>query len=122
MPGPTVVVIKVHFELNTPDGLRRVLFGLEKDTKEELVVWTINFQLFERKAKTDQFGDAIVKFDVEVDKKLTANAEATAKKSKLTAPQTAHLLGAAANDAKKAKAKKIPQAQADMTVQNTFKK
>ena len=53
MATSNVIKLKVHFELNTPNGLRRVIFGLEKDaTSGTTVVWTINFQLFERARKT----------------------------------------------------------------------
>ena len=49
----TVITIKVHFELITNDKLRKVVFGLEKDTQGIQVTWTINFELFERDKKTD---------------------------------------------------------------------
>ncbi len=75
-----VIKLKIHFELNTPNGLRRVIFGLEKDaTSGTTVIWTINFQLFERAKKTDPYGDAIVTLDVEVDKALNSKAEKAAK-------------------------------------------
>jgi hypothetical protein len=120
----TVIAIKVNFELNTPNGLRRVVFGLEKDTKqkEKIVVWLIHFQLFERKKVTDQFGDPMVKLDVEVDKELFDKAETTSKKKALSAGQTAHVLGPAANDAKAAEAGDIDQEDANETIQNTLRK
>ena len=47
-----IIKLKVNFQLNTPNGLRRVIFGLEKDaTSGTVVTWTINFQLFERAKK-----------------------------------------------------------------------
>src|SRR6185503_15143630 len=117
----TVIKMKVHFELNTPNGLRRVIFGLEKDaTSGSTVTWTINFQLFERTKKTDPYGDAIVTLDVEVDKALNAKAEKAAKG--LTAGQSAHALGPAADDAKAAEDGEIDQEDAEQTVQNTLKK
>jgi hypothetical protein len=118
----TVVKLKVNFQLNTPNGLRRVIFGLEKDATggNNVVVWTINFQLFERAKKSDPFGDAIVTLDVEVDKALNAKAEKAAKG--LTAAQSAHALGPAAEDAKAAEAGEIDEADAQQTVQNTLKK
>lgn len=116
-----VIKLKIHFELNTPNGLRRVIFGLEKDaTSGKTVVWTINFQLFERAKKTDPYGDAIVTLDVEVDKALNAKAEKAAKG--LTAGQSAHALGPAADDAKAAKDGEIDEEEAQETVQNTLKK
>jgi hypothetical protein len=117
----TVIKLKVNFQLNTPNGLRRVIFGLEKDaTSGTVVQWTINFQLFERAKKTDPFGDPIVSLDVEVDKALNAKAEKASKG--LTAGQSAHALGPAAEDAKAAEAGEIDQEDAQETVQNTLKK
>src|ERR1044072_5016892 len=116
-----VIKLKVNFQLNTPNGLRRVLFGLEKDaTSGNIVVWTINFQLFERAKKTDPFGDAIVTLDVEVDKALNSKAEKASKG--LTAGQIAHALGPAADDAKAAQDGEIDQEDAQQTIQNTLKK
>lgn len=116
----TIIKLKIHFELNTPNGLRRVIFGLEKDTQGDVVIWKINFQLFERQKKTDPFGDAIVTLDVEVDKKLNALAEKTSKG--MTSKQTSHALGPAAEDAKAAANGEIEQDEANQTVQNTVKK
>ena len=117
----TVIKLKVNFQLNTPNGLRRVIFGLEKDaTSGTTVQWTINFQLFERAKKSDPFGDPIVSLDVEVDKALNAKAEKASKG--LTAGQSAHALGPAAEDAKAAESGEIDQEDAEQTVQNTLKK
>jgi hypothetical protein len=117
----TVIKLKVNFQLNTPNGLRRVIFGLEKDaTSGTVVVWTINFQLFERAKKSDPFGDPIVSLDVEVDKALNPKAEKAAKG--LTAGQSAHALGPAAEDAKAAENGEIDQADAQQTIQDTLKK
>ena len=116
-----VIKLKVHFELNTPNGLRRVIFGLEKDaTSGTTVSWTINFQLFERAKKTDPYTDAIVTLDVEVDKALNTKAEKASKG--LTAGQSAHALGPAADDAKAAQDGEIDEDEAQQTVQNTLKK
>jgi hypothetical protein len=115
----TIIKIKVNFELNTPNGLRRVLFGLEKDTQGNIVIWKIHFQLFQRQKKTDPFEDAIVTLDVEVDKELHDKA---AKASQgLTPKQSAHALGPAADDVKAAKEGDIELEEARKTVQNTVK-
>lgn len=116
-----VIKLKIHFELNTPNGLRRVIFGLEKDASSgNTVTWTIDFQLFERTKKTDPYGDAIVTLNVEVDKALNAKAEKASKG--LTAAQSAHALGPAADDAKAANDGEIDQAEAQQTIQNTLNK
>src|SRR5262245_66136635 len=98
-PKTNIIKLKVNFELNTPNGLRRVIFGLEKDaTSGTVVVWTINFQLFERAKRTDPYTDPIVSLQVEVDKALFPKAEKAAQG--LTPGQSAHALGPAADDAK----------------------
>ncbi|HEX6047279.1 MAG TPA: hypothetical protein VFZ22_22505 [Pyrinomonadaceae bacterium] len=120
-PKSTIVKLKVNFELNTPNGLRRVIFGLEKDaTSGSLVVWTINFQLFERAKRTDPYTDAIVTLNVEVDKALFPKAEKAAQG--LTPGQSAHALGPAADDAKAAADGEIDEEDAQDTIQNTLKK
>src|ERR1044072_6992577 len=96
----TVIKIKVNFELNTPNGLRRVIFGLEKDTQGNVVSSTINFKLFQPAKKSDPFGDALVTLDVAADKPLNAKAEKASKGP--SANQAAFALGPAADDAKAA--------------------
>ena len=118
---PNVIKLKVNFELNTPNGLRRVIFGLSKDASSgQTVIWTIDFQLFERAKKSDPYGDAIVTLNVEVDKALNSKAEKASKG--LTAGQSAHALGPAADDAKAAEDGEIDQEDAQQTIQNTLKK
>jgi hypothetical protein len=120
-PKRTIVGIKVKFELNSKNGLRRVIFGLEKDTQGENVIWKINFQLFERDKKSDPYGDALINLDVEVDAKLNKKAEDTAHNG-LTPGQAAHALGPATDDAKAAAAGELDQEEASDTVQATLKK
>lgn len=116
-----IVAIKVKLVLNAKNGLRRVIFGLEKDTEGDQVHWKIEFQVFERASKTDEYVDPLVSLDVEVDTALNAKAE-TAAKNGLTPGQAAHALGPAANDALAAKAGEIDQDEAGQTVQATLKK
>src|SRR5215211_6787152 len=112
----SIIKMKIHFELNTPNGLRRVIFGLSKDaTSGKTVTWTIDFQLFERAKKSDPYGDAIVTLNVEVDKALNSKADKAAKG--LTPGQSAHALGPAADDAKAAQDGEIDQEEAQQTIQ-----
>jgi hypothetical protein len=115
----TIIAIKVHFELNTKDQKRRVIFGLEKDTQGNKVIWKISFQLLERDDTSKDFGPAIVSVDIEVDKELHPNAEKAAKDG-LTADQSAHATGPAAEDQKAAKQGLIDQKDADQTTQETL--
>ena len=118
--GPTakreIVKIHVKFTLNTPDGLRRVKFELEKETAGDTVSWTITFQLFERAKKSDQFSDPIVDLEVYVDTKLNAKAENMADNG-MSPNQTAYAVGPAADTAKKA-----TPAKAKAAVQKTLNK
>jgi hypothetical protein len=120
-PKQTIVAIKVKFELNSKDGLRRIQFGLEKDTEGDTVTWKINFALFERAKRTDPYADALVMLDVQVDSKLNSRAEETAK-SGLTAGQAAHALGPAADDVKGTTTGEVSPEDAQDTVQSTLKK
>jgi hypothetical protein len=117
----TIVAIKVNFELITKDKLRRVKFGLEKETQGMLVSWKINFDLFEREKKTDAWGDAMVHVDIQVDKELQPKAEKIALTG-MTAGQQAHALGPAADDQKLALEGQISQDDANQTTQATLKK
>jgi hypothetical protein len=113
------VKIHVKFTLNTPDGLRRVIFDLEKDTADDGgVTWKITFDLFERAKKTDAFGDAIVEVIVEVDTKLNSKAQNMATNG-MTPPQAAHTLGPAADTAKDPDA---TEDEKQSKVQGTLKK
>ncbi len=122
MPKADIIGIHVQVTVNARNGLRRVVFGLKKDTEGDQVTWTILFQLFEREKKTDEYKDALVDLNVEVDAKLYPQAEAVAKKQALTAGQAAHVIGPAADDAKAAQAGEIPQQEADGTIQATLRK
>lgn|SRR5262249_37781126 len=118
---PTRELVKIHvkFTLNTPDGLRRVSFDLEKDTADDgTVSWQITFQLFERDRKSDSFGDAIVDLLVEVDTKLNSKAEAMADDG-MTTSQAAFAIGPAADTAMDPT---VSAAKKQTTVQNTLKK
>ena len=120
-PKRTIVGIKVKFELNSKSGLRRVIFGLEKDTQGDDVLWKINFQLFERDKKADAYGDALIDLDVDLETKLNKKAE-DAVHNGLSPAQAAHALGPAADDAKAAAAGEIDQEEARDTVQAILQK
>ena len=122
MPATDLIGIKVRITINAKNGLRRVVFGLEKKTEGDEVDWTINFQLFERESKNVPFGDALVDVFVEVDKKLHTQADAVAKKRALSSGQAAHAIGPAADDAKAAEAGEISREEADESIESTLAK
>ena len=101
-PKRQVVSLSVDFELNTTNGLRKVVFGLEKDTVGEEVTWQIHFTLFERAKRTDPFGDPLVKLDVKLKTALFKKADTLAQ-SQPSAQQSAQLVGPVAEDAKAVK-------------------
>ena len=111
-------IIKIHvkFTLNTPDGLRRVTFELEKDKDGDITHWRITFQLFERAKKSDPLGDAIVDLLVEVDTKLNKKAEIMADQG-MTPNQAAYAIGPGAD-----KAQSANEPKAKVAVQNTLNK
>jgi hypothetical protein len=120
-PSHDILGIKVKFTLESKNRLRRVLFGLEKNTEGDDITWTIDFQLLERDNKGDDFGDPLVDLQIEVDSTLNKRAEAAAKNG-LTPGQAAHAIGPAAADAKAAKDGEIDQDEANDTIQATLKK
>jgi len=117
----TVVSLKVDFVLNTREGRRRVVFGLEKGVDGDTVEWRIRFELFERGSKLVEYGDALVALNVYVESALNAKAESAAK-SGLTPAQAKHALGPAADDAKGTIIGEIQEDQAIKTIQATLKK
>ena len=119
-PGALPVVLKVSFTLNTPDGLRQINFGLEKDSDGTKVNWTITFTLFERANTTTAFGDAIVSLNVFVATAMHAKAE-TAAHQGLNPTQTGHATGPAADAAKAAHDGIITLPVANNSIQNTLK-
>jgi hypothetical protein len=115
-------LVKVHvkFTVNTPDGLRRIFFELEKNNKDGGVVqWVIHFQLLERAKKSENFGDPIVDLDVEVDTKLNSKAAAMADNG-MTPTQAAFISGPGADAVQENSATNPDKAKA--AVQNTLKK
>jgi hypothetical protein len=92
-----IVKIHVKFTLNTPDGLRRIVFDLEKDTGDDgTVTWKITFQLFERARRSDPFDDPLVDLLVDVDSKLNSKAQTMADDG-MTPRQAAFAIGPAAD-------------------------
>src|SRR5437868_6355705 len=87
-----IVSISVDLGVTTPDNLRHIDFGLEKDTgDDDTVTWKIHFKFQERESASDSFID-VVTLDVVVKEKNHPAAEATAKEG-LTNPQVDHLNG-----------------------------
>lgn len=119
-PAALPIALKVSFTLNTPDGLREITFGLEKDTDGSKVDWTITFVLYERTDKTKPFGDPVVSLTVFVADSLHANAE-TAAHDGLTPAQTAHATGPAADAARAVQSGAMPLPVGNNIIQNTLK-
>jgi len=117
-----IVKIHVRFTLNTADGLRRVLFDLEKDSLNAGEIdWKIQFQVFERVKKSEAFGDPLVDLELDVDTKLNKQAETIANDG-MTPSQAAFAIGPAADTAKDAKTGAADDDEARATVLKTLKK
>lgn len=101
-PKTAIAGLRVRFELGARNGLRRVVFAMEKNNKANgLVTWVVQFQLFERKARVDGWTQ-IADLRVELDTRQNAQAAAVAAKG-LSDEQTARAIGPAADDARAAK-------------------
>jgi hypothetical protein len=119
MPAALPIALKVSFTLNTPDGLRQISFGLEKDTDGITTDWTITFVLFERTDPSADFGSAVVSLSVFVASPLQTNAE-TAAHQGLTPAQAAHATGPAADAAKAVSMGALPLPMGNKIIQGTL--
>ena len=117
---PQIVVLSIRFELQTRNELRKVIFGLDKGTQGGVVGWKINFELYERQRKADEFVK-LIDLDVEVQAKHNKAAEQTAKKG-MTEPQTRHALGAGAIAVKRLKVGKTTTERARSSIERTMEK
>jgi hypothetical protein len=87
-----IVSISVDLGVTTPDGLRHIDFGLDKDNGDDgSVTWTINFAFQTRAIARDAFTDEVT-LQIVVKTKDFEKAEATATKG-LSDPQVEHLNG-----------------------------
>lgn len=116
-----IVSAKFEITLNAKNGLRRILFVLEKNTSGAVVDWKIHFKLLERAKKTDPYGDPLVEVKVSVAAELNDKAQKAADKG-LTAMQSSHVLGPAAEDAKAVKTGEIPVEDAEATIEDTLRR
>lgn len=123
MPGSvSVKSISVDLEVMTKDRLKKIIFGLDKTPDgENEVKWVIGFEFYEREKKTDEFGDPLVKLNVDVRLKNFDAAEETARKG-LSTPQAEHLLGPVTIDTKRLKQGKITEEKLGATVEKTLEK
>lgn len=116
------IAIQVTFELDTPDGLRKILFGLEQDTKGADVMWFIYFQLQEKQAATDANFTNVVTLKVLVDDAALHPAAQAAANNGLTTNQAAHAMGPAADAAKGTTTGDVDPDDANQSVKSTLKK
>jgi hypothetical protein len=114
------VALKVDFTLITPDGNRKIGFTLEKDSDGTNTTWTITFTLYEKQAGATTFGDPMISLNVTVSSTLHANAQ-TAATNGLTAAQTAHATGPAADASKALANGEGTHLAAANSIQNTLK-
>ena len=116
------IAIQVTFELDTPDGLRKILFGLEQDTKGSDVMWFIYFQLQEKQAATDANFTNVVTLKVLGDDAALHPAAQAAANTGLTPPQAAHAMGPAADAAKGTTTGDVDPDDANQSVKSTLAK
>jgi hypothetical protein len=122
MPTAQKQLIKIHvqFTILTPDQLKQIVFGLNKDKAADGVTdsWKITFSLSTRDKKTDDFVK-IVDAEVDADLKDAPAAADTADKG-VNKAQSDHLTLNVATAAERLKAGKIKQATFDRTLKATL--
>jgi len=112
-----IVGLRVRFELGARNGLRRVVFAMEKNTKPNgIAQWVVQFQLFERRSRAEQWSQ-MADLRVELDTKQNAKAAAVAARG-LSDEQTARAIGPAADDAAAAKRGELAVAEARQSVKD----
>jgi hypothetical protein len=113
--------ISVDLGITTPDQLRHIDFGLEKDTSDDgTVSWTIDFKFQERNVSTDPFTD-LVTLHVAISAQHDAAAQATATQG-LSDAQVNHLNGSVTAGADQLKQNRITQTQYSRLVEETVPK
>ena len=113
-----IVAISVKLEVNTPDELRRVVFGLTKGTEGDLVAWTLDFEFHERKDKSDDLVK-IVALEIKVKAKNNAAVEKAATEG-FTQPQADFAATTAAAAGKRLAEGRTTEAIAARTIERTF--
>ena len=73
-----LIHLKVTFTVITSDNLKKIVFGLTKDTKDGNETWTINFALSDKQKATDADFSPRVTADIELELALHQLAEETA--------------------------------------------
>jgi hypothetical protein len=129
MPSPSgartrgskqVVSVEVNLTVTSPDNLRHIEFGLEKDTASGSVTWTIDFK-FQQRADVNATFVTLVSLHIKVKSKYNDSAAAT-KQEGLSPAQQEHLLGPATVAAQGLAAGTVPEASASRVVENTLAK
>ena len=111
-----VVAITVTLEVMTPDMLKKIVFGFTKGAVQGVETWTIDFELYTRDKKSDEFGAALVDLHVEVKTKNQQLAEETALNG-LNRAQVKHAITRSAPTAERFANGKTSQKIADRAVE-----
>jgi hypothetical protein len=113
-----IVAIAVRLEVNTPDQLKRVIFGLTKGTDQDLVTWKLEFEYHERESRSE---DLVKIVDLVIDIK-TKNAELVEKAATkgFTKSQAEFAVGPAASAARRLAEGKTTKEKAARIVERTF--
>jgi hypothetical protein len=121
MPTTTtrqIVAISVKLEVNTPDELRRVIFGLTKGSEGDLVAWTLDFEFHERKDTSDELVK-VVDLEIKLKAKNNALVEKAATEG-FTKPQAEFASTTAAAAAKRLAEGRTTESVAARTIERTF--
>jgi hypothetical protein len=116
-------LIKIHvkFTVLTPDQLKQIVFGLDKDTAADgTVSWKITFSLATRASKSEKDFTKVIDAEVAADLKDVPLAEETATKG-LNKPQSDHLALNVTTTAERVAEGKLKRATLDRSVKATLR-
>ena len=115
-----IIWLRVRFELGARNGLRRVVFAMEKNNKPNGVPqWVVQFQLFERRSRAEQWTQ-MANLRVDLDTKQNAKAATVAARG-LSDEQAARAVGPAADDTLAGKRGELAVAESRQSVKDIVK-
>ena len=115
-----VVGLSVKLEVITKDKLRKFVFGVEKTRENDVDMWSVDFELLDRRSPTADFG-RVVFLDVDLDlKKIAATDVQTTAEKGLNQSQVEFVLTTIAANAEKFKKNLLSEDRMKRTIANLF--
>ena len=112
--------LRVRFELGARNGLRRVVFAMEKSSQMKgAATWTVEFELWERHSRAAAFVQ-LANLRVDLDTRQSG-AAAVAAEHGLSDEQAARAIGPAADDAGASVRGELDRAEAAASVRDVLR-